>query len=99
MSNRIQIVDAAGEPVEGVPVRKLVGNTGSVAHNTDENGRVMFYLPPYSQGKFYVSFHGQGEGGRINLKEELPFQIMGEEDSESEFAFGLSDEILYHLFK
>lgn len=95
----VKIVDTAGEPVEGVPVRKLVGNTGSVAHNTDENGRVMFYLPPYSQGKFYVSYYGQGEDGRINLKEELPYQIMGEEDNNSEFALGLSEEILYHLFK
>jgi hypothetical protein len=95
----VKVVDAAGEPVEGVPVRKLVGNTGSVAHNTDENGRVMFYLPPYSQGKFYVSYYGRGEEGRLNLKEELPYQILGKEDSDSEFVFGLSDEILYHLFK
>jgi len=95
----VKVVDASGEPVEGVPVRKLVGNTGSVAHNTDENGRVMFYLPPYSQGKFYVSYYGRAEEGRINLKEELPYQILGEEDSESEFALRLSDEILYHLFK
>lgn len=95
----VKIVDSAGEPVEGVPVRKLVGNTGSVAHNTDENGRVMFYLPPYSQGKFYVSYYGQAEEARINLKEELPYQIMGEEDSNSEFTLGLSEEILYHLFK
>jgi hypothetical protein len=95
----VKILDAAGEPVEGVPVRKLVGNTGSVAHNTDENGRVMFYLPPYSQGKFYVSYYGRGEEGRLNFKEELPYQILGKEDSDSEFTLGLSDEILYHLFK
>ena len=95
----VKVIDAAGEPVEGVPVRKLVGNTGSVAHNTDENGRVMFYVPPYSQGKFYVSHYVQSEKGRTRLKEELPYQIMGEEDSNSEFALGLSDEILYHLFK
>ena len=95
----VKILDADGEPVEGVPVRKLVGNTGSVAHNTDENGRVMFHLPPYSQGKFYVSYYGQAEEGSIRLKEELPYQILGEEDSDSEFVLGLSDEILYHLFK
>ncbi|MHC4546620.1 MAG: HEAT repeat domain-containing protein [Planctomycetota bacterium] len=62
----VKIMDPAGEPVEGVPVRKLVGNTGSVAHNTDENGRVMFYVPPYSQGKFYVSYSlsNPGRGGQ-----------------------------------
>jgi hypothetical protein len=95
----VKIVGPAGEPVEGVPVRKLVGNTGSVAHTTDENGLVMFYLPPYSQGKFYVSYYGQGEEGRIRLKEEIPYQILGEEDNDSEFVLGLSDELLYHLFK
>jgi len=95
----VKIVDPAGEPVEGVPVRKLVGNIGSVAHNTDENGRAMFYVPPYSQGKFYVSHYVKSEEERTHLKEELPYQIMGEEDNGSEFAFGLSDEILYHLFK
>jgi hypothetical protein len=91
----VKVVDPAGEPVEGIPVRKQ----GSVAHTTDENGRVMFYLPPYSQGKFFVRYYGRGEEGRIRLKEELPYQILGEEDSESEFVLGLSDEILYHLFK
>jgi len=95
----VKLINSAGEPVEGVPVRKLVGNVGSVAHNTDENGWVMFYLPPYSRGKFYVSYYGQAEEGSIRLKEELPYQILGEEDSNSEFALGLSDEILYHLFK
>ena len=95
----VKIVDSAGEPVEGVPVRKLVGNTGSVAHNTDENGRVMFYLPPYSRGRFYVSYYGRAEEAGMHLKEELPYKIMGEEDNESEFVLELSDEILYHLFK
>lgn len=95
----VKIVDSAGEPVEGVPVRKLVGNTGSVAHNTDENGRVMFYLPPYSRGRFYVSHYVRAEEGGIHLKEELSYQIMGEEDNDSEFVLELSDEILYHLFK
>jgi hypothetical protein len=95
----VKILEPAGEPVEGVPVRKLVGNLGSVAHNTDENGRAMFYVPPYSRGKFYVSHYVHGQEGRTHLKEELPYQIMGEEDNESEFTFVLSDEILYHLFK
>jgi hypothetical protein len=95
----VKVVNPDGEPVEGVPVRKLVGNTGSVAHNTDEKGRVMFYLPPYSRGKFYVSYYGRAEEGRIRLKEELPFQIIGEENSESEFILELSDDMLYHLFK
>ncbi len=95
----VKIVNSAGEPVEGVPVRKLVGNAGSVAHNTDENGLVMFYLPPYSRGKFYVSYYGRAEDDGIHLKEELSYQIKGEEDNNSEFVLELSDEILYYLFK
>jgi hypothetical protein len=95
----VKLINSAGEPVEGVPVRKLVGNVGSVAHNTDENGWVMFYLPPYSQGKFYVSYYGRAEEDSIHLKEELPYQVMGQEDDGREFVLALSDEILYHLFK
>ena len=95
----VKIVNSTGEPVEGVPVRKLVGNAGSVAHNTDENGLVMFHLPTYSQGKFYVSHYEQADEGGIHLKEELPYQIKGEEDNNSEFVLELSDEILYYLFK
>ncbi len=95
----VKIVNADAEAVEGVPVRKLVGNHGSVAHNTDENGRVMFYLPPYSRGKFYVADHYKPTADGRYLKEEMPYQVMGREDNNSEFVLQLSDEILYHMFE
>ncbi len=95
----VKIVNANAEAVEGVPVRKLVGNHGSVAHNTDENGRVMFYLPTYSRGKFYVAHYGRTTADGRRLKEEMPYQVMGREDNNSEFVFQLSDEILYHMFE
>lgn len=95
----VKIVNADAETVEGVPVRKLVGNIGSVAHNTDENGRVMFYLPPYSRGKFYVAHYGRTTADGRHLKEEMPYQVMGREDNNSEFVFQLSDEILYLMFE
>jgi hypothetical protein len=59
----------------------------------------MFYLPPYSRGKFYVGYYGRAEEDSIHLKEELPYQVMGQEDDGREFVLALSDEILYHLFK
>jgi hypothetical protein len=93
----VKIVNAGGETVEGVPVRKLVGNTGSVAHNTDGNGRVMFYVPAYSNGKFFVSHYAKTSGDS-HMKEEIPYQVMGADDNESEFTLELSDEILYRLF-
>ncbi len=95
----VKIVNADAETVEGVPVRKLVGNTGSVAHNTDESGRVMFHVPPYSRGKFYVAHYGRKTPAGRYLKEEMPYQVMGQEDNNSEFVLELSDEILYHMFE
>lgn len=95
----VRIIDPGGEPVEGVPVSKLVGNVGSVVHNTDEDGRVMFYLPPYSRGNFCVTYYGRGKERGICLREELPYQVMSQEDNGREFVFALSGEILHYLFK
>ena len=95
----VKIVNADAETVEGVPVRKLVDNHGSVAHNTDENGRVMFYLPPHSRGKFCVAHYGSTTADGRRLKEEMPYQVMGREDNNSEFVFQLSNEILYYMFE
>lgn len=95
----ITLVNSAGEPVEGVPVRLLVGNLGGAPNNSDENGRVVFHFPPYTGGKFYVSDYRLGISGSGRLREELPFQLAGEEDNETEFTLQLSDEILDSIFE
>jgi len=93
----VQVTNALGEPVEGVPVRLLRdGNTWSVAHNTDESGIARFHVAAHSQGQFGVSYHG--EGG-LYLKETTAYQIGGNEDSGRQFRLQLSDEVLDFLFK
>jgi len=93
----VQVTNALGEPVEGVPVRLLRdGNTWSVAHNTDESGIARFHVPAHSHGQFGVSYHG--EGG-LYLKETTAYQIGGDEDSGRQFTLQLSDEVLDFLFK
>lgn len=52
----VQVVDATGKPLEGAPVRRLVAGTQtwSVAHNTDRQGAVRFFVPPDSSGRFRI---------------------------------------------
>ncbi len=93
----VQVTNALGKPVEGVPVRMLHdGNAWSVAHNTDESGIALFHVAPNSQGQFCVSCRGEGE---LYLKETIAYQIGGNEDSGRQFTLHLSDEILDLLFK
>jgi hypothetical protein len=53
----VHVVDPRGNPVEGVPVRRMyqAENSWSLAHNTDKDGRAQFHLHPNSQGQFRVS--------------------------------------------
>jgi len=101
----VKVVNSAGESVEGVPVRKRIGDSGwDVPHNTDEKGVARFNLCPYSEGEFSVMY----EENTVYLREAIPYEIAGEEDSGAstelsrtsrEFTLTLSDEMLYHLFK
>jgi hypothetical protein len=93
----VKIVNSDGDMFEGVPVRQLKGNIGSVAHNTDENGVVTFYVPPYTKGRFFVHFEKR-TGKHIHLRQEMPFEVRGFDDEGVEFTFVVSDEILFHLF-
>jgi hypothetical protein len=57
MQGSVRVVDAAGKPVEGLPIRRMYAgsNSWSVAHNTDKDGLAHFYLHPHSRGRFRVS--------------------------------------------
>jgi len=59
----VRVVDRAGKPVEGVPVRRMYdGAKGwSVSHNTDEQGVAHFYVEPHRKGRFGVSELLRGE--------------------------------------
>jgi len=93
----VQVTNSNSQAIEGVPVRALRnGNSWSVPHNTDESGMARFNVVPYSKGEFGVIYHE--EGGDF-LKETIPYQIGGNEDSCLQFTLQLSDEILELLFK
>jgi len=92
----VKVIDSAGEPVEGVPVKYMVsGKSWSRVHNTDENGIAWLNVPPYSKGEFAISCWEEG----LELKEGIAYEIGGEEDAGREFTMTLSDEMLYQLFK
>jgi len=93
----VRVTDAQGEPLEGVPVRRVWdGNHWGVPHNSDVSGISRFYVVPNSQGEFGVSYHD--EGG-VHLRETIPYAIGGKEDEDRQFTLQLSDEMLGHLFK
>lgn len=53
----VRVVDSAGKPIEGIPVRQMQAGTNSwtVAHNTDAEGLARFFAQRNSQGRFWVS--------------------------------------------
>ncbi len=93
----VQVTNSKSQAIEGVPVRMLRdGKAWSVPHNTDESGMARFNVIPYSKDEFGVIY--RKEDGEF-LKETIPFQIGGDEDSGRQFTLQLSDEILELLFK
>ncbi len=87
----VRVVDQAGRPLEGIPVRRRSGNIGSVAHNTDAAGEASFFVNPQSRGQFYVSnLPGPRERSTAaNLF--APFEIDQEAPSEP-FVITLTEE-------
>jgi hypothetical protein len=95
----VKVVNSAGEPIEGVPVSKREGGgRGSVPHNSDEKGIARFNVCPYTEGEFSVFYEAEDEDD-ADLRESIPYEVAGEEDSGRQFIFTISDEMFYHLFK
>jgi hypothetical protein len=93
----VKVVNSAGEPIEGVPVSKRVGDGGwGVPHNSDEKGVCRFNLCPYTEGEFVVHYEGEED---LDLRETIPYEIAGPNDANSAYTFQISDEMLDHLFK
>jgi hypothetical protein len=98
---QVKAVDAAGQALEGIPIRKLcVGSDGkrawSVPHNTDEQGLARFHVVPNSTGSFGV-FCGSRESGPLNAT--VDYEVGGPEDAGREFVLRLSDEMLAQLLQ
>lgn len=92
----VLVTDAWGEPVEGVPVRRVWDrNHWGVAHNSDASGVARFHVVPNSQGEFGVYRVEDG----VFLRETIPYTIGGNEDSGRQFTLQLSSDMLDHLFR
>ena len=98
----VQVVDEDGTAVEGIPVRKLLDGQGSVAHNSDENGKLEFYLDPGAEGSFYVSYHDMGmekpEGPSRGVA-ECSFDIPESGEVSEEFVLVLRQEVIEAAFR
>jgi hypothetical protein len=93
----VKVVSSAGEPIEGVPVRKRIGDNGwDVPHNSDEKGVCRFNLCPYTEGEFGVHYEGEED---LDLRETIHYEIAGPNDTNNVYTFQISDEMLDHLFK
>jgi hypothetical protein len=98
----VLVVDSAGEPVEGVPVRQMYqSNSWDVPYTSDPNGIVQFNVPANSKGKFGVMRHFYKEQTREerDLSQTISYEIAGPEDQGRQFVLQLSDEMLELLFK
>lgn len=92
----VKVVDSAGKPVEGVPVQHWFEGYGVLLTNsTNKEGIAPFYTRYNQKNKFIVD----SDDARPNLKEEMPYEIVSEEDKGREFTMTISDEMLDHLLK
>jgi hypothetical protein len=76
------VTDENGKPVEGVPLRKMRGGqdegdkTWSVAHNTDAEGKAIFYAPAGSSGKIAITdFPQRNAAAAKAAKVTVNFQV------------------------
>lgn len=100
----VKVIDSAGMPVEGLRVGCrdmdgfLWGSSRGHIPITDENGKVVLYVPPYSNGEFLVVCPDRLSEKR--LEEGIPYKIAGQkEDAGRVFSLQLSDEILSCMYE
>ena len=85
-----RVLNAASEPVEGIPVRAIFDGHGTVAHNSDANGIVRFQVPPNTKGEFVVHYIDEAAAREL-LRETTPFEAANES---RQFTIKISDEML-----
>lgn len=91
----IKITDSQGNPCEGVPLRHKVDVNGwGIAHNSDEDGLVFFYVDPQLINTFGIHYYGDGQ----THIETIDIDITTKEKAPKEFIMEVSDEMLQLLF-
>jgi len=100
----VKVIDSAGRPVQGTRVGccDQDGFPFSFGRDykpvTDENGKAVLHVPPYSSGEIFVVSYDRVYNDK--LMEATPYQVAGQEEDEGKvFTLRLSDEILEHLSK
>jgi hypothetical protein len=100
ISIQVKVVNAAGRPLEGIPVRMATQTDGmmcwSLPHNTDDQGIARFYGVPNTPSLLGVLYHG--DNGK-NLQETVECRLTGPQDTRREFVLKLSDEMLGRLLR
>ncbi len=95
----LQVIDRAGRPLEGVPVRRTMGRNLGTTHNTDENGLATLRVAPYSHAHLGVfPFTLQDRTAHRLKPETVAFDVGGVEDKGRQFTLVLSDDLLTALF-
>jgi hypothetical protein len=98
----VEVVDARGKPVEGIPVRGKHEDDGAwcVAHVTDARGLARFHVHPRSRGEFRVTDipGGAGDANAPNLR--ASFEVGEKVGSEqAPYRIALEDRQIEAIFK
>jgi len=100
----VKVIDSAGMSVENVTVKccdgdgYFWGNSRGHIPITDQNGKTILYVPPYSNGEFLVVCPDRLSGK--SLQEGIPYKVADKkEDAGRVFSLQLSDEILSCMYE
>ncbi|HUT28533.1 MAG TPA: hypothetical protein VMX13_01985 [Sedimentisphaerales bacterium] len=94
----VEVLNAAGSPVEGVPIIAC-GDWDPVISSTDEHGFAFFDFVGYSKGEFIVESHPEDNSGPPPLRQTIPYEVAGPEDANTVYTIQLSDKMLESLFR
>jgi hypothetical protein len=93
----VKVVDKRGEPVEGIPVRKLQYGRWTVAHNTSARGEAFFFKEPNSSGQFGVP-ELRGEIAKPEKTTRVEFKIASTDTAPTvPYLIVLTDDQIEHL--
>lgn len=89
----LKVLDAKGNPLEGVPVR--IG--GDIAHTTDVNGIAYFYVDKNTKSRFWVSCKDPLHR-RKNKEYSLDFSLADTNNDSNDFEIRVSDEFVNCIY-
>ncbi|MHC4153604.1 MAG: carboxypeptidase regulatory-like domain-containing protein [Planctomycetota bacterium] len=94
----VEVLNAAGSPVEGVPIIAC-GDWDPAISSSDEHGFAFFDFVGCSKGEFIVESHPEDNSGAPPLRQAIPYEVKGPEDANTVYTIELSDKMLESLFE